>query len=142
MRTSSDRPDLRRRLRRVLEPLAPAIVACILVGHGGVAIAGTLEIYESSASPGVPRIIASPVTDELLDFDYQPTTAEGNGLYGLSEIRFATTGDLAFTSAGFWCPAVSCLYAPLPFNGGTEIVVTAGISRLTDGQQVRLLAAR
>lgn len=88
--------------------------------------AGELDIYESSAGPGLVRSIAGPVTNALIDIDYAPITAEGGKLYGMSELEIQATGNLVLSPTGFTCQATSCLYSPLPFVSGQSIRVTAG----------------
>jgi hypothetical protein len=88
--------------------------------------AGDLDFFEGSVGAGAERWIASPASDVLLDIDYGPASAEGGGLYGFSEIRIVSTGDVTLTPTGFWCDVTACLHHPLPFVGGTELLMTGG----------------
>ncbi|GEM_PF-3293390 len=86
--------------------------------------AGGLDFWESSSSPGVPRALASPANDVPLDIDYAPTTAEGGGLYGISEVLVYATGDLTLSATGFACQTFGCLYTPFPFSGGSWLLAS------------------
>ncbi|MEM9177025.1 MAG: PEP-CTERM sorting domain-containing protein [Myxococcota bacterium] len=122
--TAPDRRDPERMWRRALASFALGWV--LLLTASATAGAGTLTFFEGSASPGAPRMIASPASDVLLDVDYSASTGEGGGIYGFSEIRIGVSGDLTLTSSGFFCMVTSCLFAPFPWTGGNEIAVTGG----------------
>jgi hypothetical protein len=107
-------------LRRLL-----ALVACL----GAVAQAshaGELEVYESSVGIGRVRSIPGPVTNALIDIDYAPSTAEGDKLFGVSELKIEVTGNLVLTPTGFVCQVSPCLFSPQPFVTGKQIRITAG----------------
>ncbi|MCA9502703.1 MAG: PEP-CTERM sorting domain-containing protein [Myxococcales bacterium] len=110
------------RLVRIAALLALAITT--LVTH--TIRASDLEIYEASAAPGLARAIASPAVSVPLDVDYAPASSEGGAIYGFSELRLVTTGDVIFTPTGFWCEVTSCLHHPLPFVAGPQLLVTGG----------------
>ena len=99
------------------------IVLFLCLGHG-TSQAGSLDFYASSSGPGAPLQIPSPASDEPIDVDYSPASAEGNGFYGFSEVLLVTTGDVTLSSSGFACQAFGCLSAPSPFTGGVSIVVS------------------
>ena len=87
---------------------------------------GTLGVYENSSSPGSFLILTPPASGVLIDVDYDAPSAEGAGLFGMSEVRFFTTGDVTFDSTGFSCVLAGCMIAPEIFTGGTEFAVTGG----------------
>jgi hypothetical protein len=88
--------------------------------------AGTLEFFEASVGPDVARTFSPPVDEVLIEICYGPSSAEGGGLYGFSEILIAATGDLELTTTGFSCMAPNCLFSPSPFAAGSSLRVTAG----------------
>ena len=90
----------------------------------GTSQAGDLLFFEGSMGPGIPYTITSPASDVTLDIDYSPLTAEGGGLYGFSEVKIVTTGDLRFTTASFSCQTFGCLWTPNPFVDGTSIMLS------------------
>lgn len=109
-------------LAAVIGVLLGALLGALLVAmDASVARADDLAIWESGSSPGVPLALAPPVVDFVMDIDYSPTSAEGGGLYGMSEVFLAATGDLTFSSGGFSCEIFGCLYSPMPFGGGTAL---------------------
>jgi hypothetical protein len=100
------------------------IVLFLCLGHG-TSQAGSLVFYASAAGPGSPLQIQSPASEELIDLDYSPASAEGNGFYGFSEVLIVATGDVNLSSTGFVCQSFGCLSAPSNFVGGPSIVVSA-----------------
>lgn len=114
----------RRAPRRRVIRLASIALATIVFAQ--TATAGTLAFFANPSSPGVPLAIPTASPAVALDVAYSPATSEGGGVYGFSEIRLLTTGDLTFTGAGFFCTVASCLHFPLPFTGGDELLITGG----------------
>ena len=88
--------------------------------------AGSLQFHDASVGPGQVMLLPAPASNEPVDLDVNPQTAEGGGFYGFSELMIQATGDLTIEASGFGCQAVSCLYYPLPFVAGASLVVTAG----------------
>jgi len=109
--------------------LAVFLFSVLTLAHG-TSRADTLVFFEASVGPGTPYAIASPASDERLDINYSPLSAEGAGLYGFSEVLIVTTGDLSLTTSGFSCQTFGCLWSPNPFVGGSSILVS-GADNLT-----------
>lgn len=57
--------------------------------------AGTLEIFEASASSSSPRVVIGPVSGLELDIVYIPGTAENGTLFGFG-VNIIATGNLVF----------------------------------------------
>lgn len=112
-------------LRRAILILASS-AQLSLAGASGVASAGTLGIYESSGSSGSFLVIPGEASSVLIDVEYDPLSAEGGGLFGLSEVAFFTTGDVVFDMSGFTCLLANCMVAPELFVGGNFFRVTGG----------------
>ena len=81
--------------------------------------AGTLAFFETSAGAG-NTLNTGPVTDLLIDVDYDAASAEGGGLFGFAEITFQTTGDVIFSGAPT-CQAASCF-----FNASANSIALSG----------------
>lgn len=109
-------------MKRIIESTGLVLISLLtsLTSH-----AGTLEFFEASVGPGIPRSISAPANSVSLDIDYDATSAEGGGLYGFSETSIVTTGDVVIDAASFTCEAFVCLSFPSPFTGGTRIWMTA-----------------
>jgi len=101
-----------------------------LITFAGPAAASDLDVWEATSLPGVPRLIVSPATDAAIDVDYSPSSAEGGGIYGMSEVEIAVTGDLTINATGFSCQAFGCLWSPFPFTAGRSVIVS-GADNLT-----------
>lgn len=112
-----------RLLRGVVIAIAALVVPCL-------STAQSLDFYIGSVGPGVLLWLPPPVVDVSLDIDYAPSSAEGNGLYGFSELEISVTGDLTISASGFVCETFGCLYSPAPFVGGTSIRLS-GADNLT-----------
>jgi len=109
-------------------PLFTLLAALITLA--GSASASDLEVWEATSSPGVPRLIVSPATNAAIDVDYSPVTAEGGGIYGLSEVEITVTGNLTIDATGFSCQTFGCLWSPFPFAAGRSVIVS-GADNLT-----------
>lgn len=117
------------KLRRIVRASSIAL-ALLLALLCGTSHAGSIVFFESGAGPGVPLRMPAPANDAMLDIDYSPSSAEGAGLYGFSEVTIFATGDLNLSASGFVCQAFGCLWSPSPFTSGSSIVVS-GADNLT-----------
>jgi len=110
-------------------PISIQATAAVLLGCWLAALSATasnLPLHEATVGSGVIRQIPTPASEVPIEIVYSPASAEGGGLFGMSEVRIVATGDLTLSANGFTCTAANCLYNPLPFTGGNEILVTAG----------------
>ena len=114
---------MRHMIRRTLV-IATSLLCALSAGEEGQA--GTLSVYEGTASPGRPRQYVGAVINAPVDVDYSPASAEGGKLYGISEFEIEATGNLVLSPTGFACQAAACLFSPSPFVGGKRIRFTAG----------------
>ena len=106
--------------------VARMAIALVTLATGTSASAGSLDLYESSVSPGAVRVVATPASAEMVDVHYDAPSAEGGGLFGLSEIAFYATGDVSFDAAGFSCQLSGCMVNPEVFASGQTFTVTGG----------------
>ena len=111
-----------RGMKRLVESIALVLI-CLLTSL--TSQAGSLDFFEASAEPGIPRSIPAPAIAVPIDIDYDAASAEGGGFYGLNETSIVTTGDVVLVDASFNCQAYVCLFFPSPFTGGTQIWMTA-----------------
>ena len=90
------------------------------------AASATLEIYESSLGPGSFFLLTPPIVQFPIDIDINPESAEGGGVYGISELGIFVTGDLVIDSLVLSCQFPGCITAPESFSSGTQLRLTGG----------------
>jgi len=72
------------------------VVAVLALAAPVTSWAGTLQFYEASAGQGNTFMAVGPVSNLVLDLDYNAASAEFGGMFGFGELLIQSTGDIVF----------------------------------------------